>query len=92
MGVTTLPFWSYCKFSVGWFFFTFVTLPVPVVPKKRTNSHLGFTHKWNWEFGYGLLPKLFPTKLKFVKNKIKFKPWVFWFWKSQTQFIANVSY
>ncbi len=25
--------WSYCKFSVGRFFFTFVTLPVPVVKK-----------------------------------------------------------
>ncbi len=46
--------WSYCKFSVGRFFFTFVTLPVPVVKKQILIWVLHINGTGNLVMGYYL--------------------------------------
>lgn len=56
---------SYCKFSVGRFFFTFVILPVPVVKKQILIWVLHINGTGNLVGG---LPKLFTTKLKLFKK------------------------
>lgn len=56
---------SYCKFSVGRFFFTFVILPVPVVKKQILIWVLHINGTGNLVGG---LPKLFTMKLKLLKK------------------------